>query len=63
MFNLTIQTDNAEFDESNDFMAASFEVSRILKDVAASLSNGTTRDTIRDINGNKVGEWSLNHDK
>lgn len=58
MFRLKVGTDNAAFDEGHN------ELARILREIANDLDNLNRDpwprvDTIRDINGNIVGEWSL----
>ena len=52
-FRLTIDTDNAAFDEH-----PAFELARLLMAVAAEVEapHGHTR-SILDINGNRVGSW------
>jgi hypothetical protein len=56
MFKLAFETDNAAFDDN--FRG---EVSRILSDIANRVMWDTILrgDTIRDINGNTIGHWSL----
>jgi hypothetical protein len=58
-FTLTIETDNAAFDEIDNGEA--FEVARILRDLAERIEAGDLWDTeignLRDLNGNKVGGW------
>lgn len=53
MFTLKIKTDNAAFED------AEAEVARILAEVAHNLRVGIVRDSLHDINGNKVGEYRL----
>lgn len=57
MFTLKINTDNAAFDDSDKEL----EIARILKEVIRDLESGDylKRYTIRDINGNIVGEYEL----
>jgi len=54
MFNLTIETSGAAFDDY-----APHECARILKRVVARLEAGDSEGTMRDINGNIVGHWQL----
>ena len=54
MFTLTIQTDNAAFED-----APGEEVARILEETAAKLRNMAQSGNLRDINGNKVGTFEL----
>lgn len=53
MFKLTIETDNEAFDRH-----PKHELRRILADVSVKLAD-RTEGAILDINGNKVGSWSL----
>lgn len=56
-FTLKIETDNAAFDENHGE-----EVARILREIADNLNFGNVfglDGTARDINGNTVGEWTL----
>ena len=53
MFTLSIETENEAF--TND---ESEEIARILKEVASQVENGKEFGTFRDVNGNKVGNWS-----
>lgn len=69
MLNIAINTENAAFhadyaDEENMtyWEKAYFrneEVKRILKNVCNQMDNGYVKGSCIDINGNKVGEWSL----
>ena len=56
MFKLTIKTTNAAFDEVNGF-DANEELARLLERAALRLRAGYVRDTLRDANGNTVGQW------
>ena len=57
-FNLRITCENAAFfDEENRFNP--WEVARILNHVAKLVQEGVDTRSIHDLNGNKVGEWSL----
>lgn len=53
---VTIQFDtgNAAFDDGN----GPAEAARILKGIAAKLDAGLDSGTVRDSNGNRVGQWS-----
>jgi hypothetical protein len=55
-FKLTIECDNAAFDDE-----PCFEVARILREAAERILNMGTIDhgVIRDINGNRVGSWDF----
>lgn len=56
-FKLKIKTDNAAFaEDGND---GKNEVARILREIADKLEDGCDVGFPRDINGNKVGEWSI----
>lgn len=53
---ITFDTDNAAFDDGN----GPAETARILRNIAQRIEfSGATYGTAHDINGNKVGEWSL----
>ena len=64
MFKLTIDTGNAAFhddyddDEAIDKYYEAEEISRLLREVIDKLEYGCESGDLRDINGNKVGEWS-----
>lgn len=70
MFKMTIDTGNGAFrnelgetdEEMEQLDPSSWELRRILKEVEDSLENGKTHDKIFDVNGNRVGEWSLTDD-
>ena len=55
-FTLSIDCDNAAFDEDGGS-----EVARILREAARWIGGGALRDgassCLRDINGNEVGQW------
>lgn len=36
-----------------------FEINRILKDIENRIINGDSYGSIRDINGNTIGKWSI----
>lgn len=55
MFDLSFDTANAAF----DYEPAS-EVARILRDIAQRVEAGADCGTIRDHNGNTIGNWSQN---
>jgi hypothetical protein len=57
MFTLFIETDNEAFTIAEG-IADGQEIARILKEVAIQLENGKEFGTIKDINGNTVGNWS-----
>lgn len=54
MFKLTIETDNAAFDDCPEQ-----ECARILRAVADALERGTRGAPLHDINGNRVGRFDL----
>ena len=70
MFKMTIDTGNDAFrneygktdKEMEQLDPSSFELRRILKEVENSMGNGRTHEKIFDVNGNRVGEWSLTDD-
>jgi hypothetical protein len=58
MFTLSIKTDNAAFEASENDKV--LEISRILRRLADDLDdNGSTTGTLRDYNGNSVGKYEL----
>lgn len=70
MFKMTIDTGNGAFrnedgetdEEMKQLDPSSGELRRILKEVENSMRNGNTHEKIFDVNGNRVGEWSLTDD-
>lgn len=58
MVTVTFKTDNEAFDGQALFQ----ESARILKIIAYSIERGNDSGNCRDINGNKVGKWSLEGD-
>lgn len=54
MFTLTINTNNDAF-----FNAPRHEIIRMLDVVVVQLQGGKESATLRDTNGNTVGEWTL----
>jgi hypothetical protein len=54
-FTLTIDTDNAAFDDGN----LTLEVSAILEEAAKRVYDGSTEGSLLDGNGNTVGAFSL----
>lgn len=52
---LSFDTDSAAFADN----AGPAEAARILRNVAARLERGATDGVLRDINGNRVGSWSV----
>lgn len=70
MFKMTIDTGNAAFrneygetdEEMEQLDPSSWELRRILKEVEDNLESGSTQGKIFDVNGNRVGEWSLTDD-
>ena len=62
MLNISIGTSNAAFlNEDGDFdpYYGGFEIQRILTEIALDIQNGYETGTCMDINGNKVGKWTL----
>lgn len=55
MFALKMETDNAAFDDGG----AGAECARILRAVADRLEGGHEDGVLHDLNGNRVGVWSL----
>ncbi len=61
---IKFKTNNAAFKdpdgvESFDIVYRDREVIRILEDIIIDIEVGCDCGSIRDINGNKIGEWSL----
>jgi hypothetical protein len=52
---IKFSTDGAAFDECSYYE----EINRILKVIAEDVRMGCDCGSIMDINGNKIGEWSL----
>lgn len=51
---IEFNTDNAAFDDG-----CWEEINRILKDISDKVRFGYEYGPVRDINGNKIGQWSL----
>ena len=54
-FTLTIDTDNAAFDDGN----LTLEIARVLDDASGMVYEGRTDGALFDDNGNRVGGFSL----
>ena len=64
MLRIEIRTDNAAFNGDGETQWErdywrNLELKRVLKNVMNQLDNGKVKGSCIDINGNKVGEWSL----
>lgn len=57
MFRLSLETDNAAFEDGPVFMSE--EVARLLELAAQNVRAGAYAGKLIDINGNTVGEWEL----
>ncbi len=56
-FSLRIKTDNDAFQDGD---GGKIEIARILRDIIEDLEAGREGEAVvRDINGNRVGEWKL----
>lgn len=55
MIIITIKTDNAAFDNTDDPCTRQNEIARILRELADEFENGGEPSALRDINGNTVG--------
>ena len=53
MFSLKLKTDNAANSDGNK----SYEIARILRELADKIEDGQTEGNIRDINGNTTGTF------
>lgn len=66
MLKIEFSTENAAFNDPEAFSDwgkmyfRNEEIKRVLKNVCNQMDNGKTSGSCIDINGNKVGEWSLN---
>lgn len=59
MFEASFKTGNAAFDDDYYDNAKIDESIRILKEIIKKLEDGYMSSVCMDINGNKVGTWSL----
>ena len=63
MFNVKIKTGNAAFCDpytgEEDPFSREAEVERIMSKIENAMSEGRKSGSCMDINGNKVGEWSI----
>ena len=65
MFKIEFSTGNAAFhaddptDKWWDNMCRNTEIKNVLKNIINQLENGKTEGSCVDINGNRVGTWSL----
>lgn len=58
MFRMKFRTDNAAFDDDS-----SVEVARILRAISRQIEQGGEQGgVVRDVNGNTIGEYSLEDD-
>jgi hypothetical protein len=57
-FRVSIRTDNAAFEEGG----RGAETARILRELADSLEDGVEAGSLRDINGNPVGDFGFHTD-
>lgn len=60
-FTLTINTDNAAFEDGLGYGKFS-EIVRCVTSVAEKLADGNESGSVRDINGNTVGKFELSED-
>ena len=60
MFELKIETDNSTFDDENE---GRDEIACILRDVAERLGPGVWAGVLHDVNGNRVGNFTLTGSK
>lgn len=60
MLKLEIKTGNAAFSEDDVLTyEGRYEVARLLRKISVQIEQGDNDGVIMDINGNKVGRWSL----
>ena len=57
-FNLIIKVDETEYKNQ----AIQYQLIDNLKDIIAKLEDACDWGTVKDVNGNTVGEWSLDHE-
>jgi hypothetical protein len=57
-FNLKINVDNDAYKNQ----AIQYQLIDNLKDIIAKLEDACDWGTVKDVNGNTVGEWSLEHE-
>lgn len=61
MLKLEIKTGGAAFSEDDVLtIEGRYEVARLLRKISAQIEQEVDDGVIMDINGNKVGRWSLN---
>lgn len=60
MLNIKIKTSGSAYRDENDKLdRTGYELRRNLKEIMEKLEHGYQSGSIMDINGNKVGKWSL----
>lgn len=60
MLKIEIKTDGSAYSEDDILtMEGRYELQRNLMDISRKLTNGYDSGVIMDINGNKVGNWSV----
>ena len=60
MFKIEINTGGAAYrDEDDELDRSAYELRRNLNEIIEKLEYGCQAGAVMDINGNKVGEWSL----
>lgn len=60
MFKLEFETSNEAF--QGDGRIDPWAIADVLRDVATDVTDGPTRGTVVDFNGNTVGRWELSGD-
>jgi hypothetical protein len=55
-FDMSVNLDNAAFEDNNH------ELARIIAKVSKKVANGSLDDSLRDINGNTVGSFTVDND-
>ena len=55
MFKLNIKTENDSFQDENK----AYEIARILRACAEAVQHGAESGAVRDSNGNKCGQWTI----
>ncbi len=60
MFSLEIRTGGSAYrDEDGNLDTTNYELIRNLAEISRKLENGCTSGVVMDVNGNKVGKWSI----
>ena len=58
MVKISFETDNAAFHDELGY-SKRYEIMRILKNITRRIDNGDTEGKVMDVNGNSIGQWSI----